>query len=303
MKILVTGATGFIGKHLIIELVSKSHKVRCLVRKTSRKEDVNYLKKLKVGLVYANLVEQKMLKNIANNIDVVIHLAGIGNINAVSHKYYLQYKKINVVGTENLLEECKKAKVKKFIHFSSIAAMGLIKKIGKINVNDCCKPETPYEKSKYESELVVKKSHIPYIILRPPMVHDWKHPNKEIEKLVKFIKFGVVPVIGKGDKKIAMIHINNLVNATVSIINNNVKNKIYIINDKKLYTLNELIFILSKSLNKNPFVVHIPVWLIKILVKLMELLARIFGFIPSFTSKRIESMITDKIYDNSGIIE
>ena len=303
MKILVTGATGFIGKYLVKKLIKEGHKVRCLVRKTSRKEDINYLRKLKVGLIYANLVEQKTLKNIANDIDVVIHLAGIGNINAVSHKYYLQYRKINVVGTENLLEECKKAKVKKFIHFSSIAAMGLIKKTGKINVNDCCRPETPYEKSKYESELIVKKSTIPYIILRPPMVYDWNHPNREIEKLVKFIKFGVVPVIGEGNKKIAMINVNNLVNATLSIINNNVKNKIYIINDKKSYTLNELISVLSKSLNKSPFVVHIPIWLIKILVKLMEFSARIFGFIPPLTSKRVESMITDKIYDNSRIIK
>lgn len=303
MKILVTGATGFIGKHLVKELVSKGHKVRCLVRKISRKEDINYLKKLKVELWYADLVEPKTLKNISNNIDIVIHLAGIGNINAVSHRHYLQYNKVNVVGTENLLEECKKAGVKKFIHFSSIAAMGLIKKTGKIDINDCCRPEMPYEKSKYKSELIVKKSTIPYLILRPSMVYDWKNPTQEFEKIVRFIKLGVVPIIGDGDKKIAMVHVDHLVDATVSFINNNFKNRIHIINDKKSYTLNELISVLSKSLNKHPFVVHIPVWLIKIPVKIVESFGRIFGFIPPLTLKRIESMITDRVYDYSVIME
>lgn len=276
MKILVTGATGFIGSYLTRELIERNYSVRCLVRKTS---NVSRLPE-KVELWYGDLIEPKMLEHLAMGIDIVIHLAAIGDINAVSEKHYREYRKVNVEGTRNLLEECKKYKneIKKFIHFSSLAAVEY--------------RSLPYGRSKYESELVVKKSGIPYVILRPPMVYDWQNPDKELKKLVRFIKFGIVPVIGNGKKKIATIEVNDLVNTTLLIINKHFKSNTYILSDKKLYSLNEIISVLSKSLNKSPFVVYIPVVLVKIPVRIMELLARIFGFVPLFISKRIERMTT-----------
>ena len=127
MKILITGATGFIGKNLVPELVSKSHKVRCLVRKTSRKEDINYLKKLKVELFNGDLINKKSLKGICRGIDIVYHLTGVlGSFNA-SEKLMFD---INVRGTENILNESKEGKVKKFIFCSSAGVLGPIIKGG-----------------------------------------------------------------------------------------------------------------------------------------------------------------------------
>ena len=73
MKTLVTGASGFIGKHLVRTLVEQGRDVRCLVRKTS---DTGYLEELGVELFYGDLLDKDSLKDIAKDVSIVYHLAG-----------------------------------------------------------------------------------------------------------------------------------------------------------------------------------------------------------------------------------
>jgi len=73
VKTLVTGASGFIGKHLVKTLVKQGRDVRCLVRKNS---DISYLEELGVEFFYGDLLKQESLKNIAKDVNIVYHLAG-----------------------------------------------------------------------------------------------------------------------------------------------------------------------------------------------------------------------------------
>ena len=73
MKTLVTGASGFIGKHLVRTLLEQGRDVRCLVRKTS---DTRYLEELGVELFYGDLLDKDSLKDIAKGVNIVYHLAG-----------------------------------------------------------------------------------------------------------------------------------------------------------------------------------------------------------------------------------
>jgi len=73
LKTLITGASGFIGKHLVRTLVEQGRDVRCLVRKTS---DTQYLNDLGVELFYGDLLNRNSLKDIAKNVNIVYHLAG-----------------------------------------------------------------------------------------------------------------------------------------------------------------------------------------------------------------------------------
>jgi len=73
VKTLVTGASGFIGKHLVRTLVERGRDVRCLVRKSS---DTKYLEELGVEFFYDDLLKQESLKNIAKDVNIVYHLAG-----------------------------------------------------------------------------------------------------------------------------------------------------------------------------------------------------------------------------------
>ena len=95
MRVLVTGATGFIGKDLVKGLVKDSHYCRCLARKTSNIEELKKLGNLE--MFYGDITDRDSLKGIAEDIDVVYHLAAIGNVTSVSKETYETYTTINLL--------------------------------------------------------------------------------------------------------------------------------------------------------------------------------------------------------------
>jgi len=144
MKILVTGASGFIGKYLVKELVKKND-VDCLVRKTS---DIGDLKKLKnIKFYHGDVTDLESLKKIKKNYDVIYHLVGIGGLTATSEEKYKRYMDVNAEGTRNLLESFKDKNVKKIIIFSSTAAVGVFNGIK--NEESECVPESHYRFWRY----------------------------------------------------------------------------------------------------------------------------------------------------------
>ena len=120
MKVLVTGGTGFIGTHLVDELVKRGEEVRSLVRETS---DVRHLKKSGVELVYGDITDMDSLKKAVKGIDVVYHLVSGGSVSTISKEGYLKLRNLNVTGTKNLLKACSSSNIRKFLLFSSVSAL------------------------------------------------------------------------------------------------------------------------------------------------------------------------------------
>ena len=111
MNILITGATGFIGRHLA-SVLSKTYSVRCLVRKSS---DITPLRDLNVDITYGDLLVRKSLGPALDGIDLVYHLAG-----EVYARRKQDYYNGNVLATHNLLEACEEKGTKRIIFLSSI---------------------------------------------------------------------------------------------------------------------------------------------------------------------------------------
>jgi nucleoside-diphosphate-sugar epimerase len=185
LKTLVTGATGFIGKHLVKTLAQQGKTIRCLVRKTS---DTRYLENLGVEFHYGDLLSKDSLKDIAKGINIVYHLAGEVNSNRCRNYY-----KINVDGTKNLVEQCLSKKVDRFIYLSSIAAVG--PKSGTLLTEQSpCKPANPYGKSKFETEKLLityfDRFKFPVTILRAPIVYGPFGQHSVITKILQMISKG-----------------------------------------------------------------------------------------------------------------
>jgi len=297
MKVLVTGGTGFIGRHLINELLRKGYFCRCLVRKSS---DIGELKQLNIELVYGDILNPDSLRGIAKDINVVYHLAAEGHVSALSKSAYQKCKSINVEGTRNLAVECCKNKIKKFIHFSSTAAMGLIKDII-VNEETPCVPKTPYQKTKYESEQVViqfwKEHKLPAIIVRPSMVYG-EGGTGEFLRICRFMKKGIFPKLGNGKKLTPLVYIDNLIQGTLLVGERGITGQTYLIIDHSV-ELDRLRKLILSNLGVKRFYPYVPPKLALALMVCLEKGAKILGVEPLVSSKNIESTIADRVFDTS----
>ncbi len=112
MNVLVTGATGFVGTHLVRKLAAQGDKVRCLVRKSS---NVGALKKMDVEFAQGDITHYESLLEAARGQDIIYHCAALVSIGPTRSEFYLA----NVEGTRNVLKACEKAGVKKLAHVST----------------------------------------------------------------------------------------------------------------------------------------------------------------------------------------
>ena len=147
MKYLITGATGFIGPHLIKKLINEGHACRCLVREGS---ETNVLQQLGAELVIGDITRAETLEGIAAGMDRVLHLATLGHMSnfAVTES---MFEAINVQGAINIMQESLKAGVQRVVHCSTVAAMGICADVPATE-NSPCNPHHPYGRSKLKAE-------------------------------------------------------------------------------------------------------------------------------------------------------
>jgi len=291
MKILITGATGFIGKNLVLELVSKSHKVRCLVRKTSRKNDINYLKKLKVELFNGDLTDKNSLKGMCRGIDIVYHLTGVlGGFN-VSEKLISD---VNIMGTRNVLEESKKSNIKKFIFCSSAGVIGPIVSGNELSPYN---PSNFYEKTKVGAEKLVLKTKLNYIVIRPEFVYG--PMDNHVLPLFKAIKNKRFFIIGSGNSRLHPTYIDDLTQAFIKCLDPKIKNQIYMIAGEKAIKVKALYKLIAKKLNVKTNKILIPIPIITILAFILENSAKIFKLNPIITMSKIRFFTENRAFNTS----
>ncbi|MBI2508201.1 NAD-dependent epimerase/dehydratase family protein [Candidatus Woesearchaeota archaeon] len=230
MKILVTGATGFVGKNLMKRL--ERYDANILSRKET---SIN-----KANIFIGDLFDKKILLE-ASKVDAVIHLAGITKGDVF---------KANYEGTKNLVDACIENKVKKFIFVSSFNAV--------LN--------TDYGKSKLKAEEYVKNSGLAYIIFRPTVIYG-RDNKKDIGKLIRLIKLGFAPVPGDGKSKLQPIFVEDLTAIITKSIESKIKNKVYFVMGGDALTFNEIVEIILKRLNKKAVRIKIPRLLVNLIDK------------------------------------
>ena len=243
MNILVTGATGFAGKRLVEVLLKKEHNIKCIARETS---NISHLKKLDVEILEGSLLDKSFLSSI-KNIDMVFHLAALRG-----EKYlpYSEYEKINVKATENLLEIFEKSK---FIYCSTVGVIGYGTDLSE---KSPLKPKGNYHITKAEGEkLCWKRDNC--IIVRPSIIYG-PGDNGFLYKLINMIDKGKFIIIGTGQNKIHLVHIDNLAEGMIEIGMKGKAGETYIVADKKALTVEEIKEIIEKTLNKKILNIKIP---------------------------------------------
>lgn len=291
-KILVTGGTGFIGSHLVEELINRGENVKCLVRKDHFENRIQFLKALGVELVYGDILDNESIKNAMNEVDRVYHLAAIARPMPIQEE---EYFKVNVTGTKNILEACVASKVKKIVYTSSISAVGPTRDGNPVDESTPCMPVDTYGKSKLESEKVVRdffeKYKVPVVIIRYPVV--FGPLDFAVLKLFKGINTGLFPVLGGGKSRFEFSYVKNIVHGLLLAMEKGKPGEIYHLSDGKTYQLKEIYEAIAKEENKKLLYLPIPVIFFKCMGYAADQIQNFTKIQLPFSSVTIACMTSD----------
>ncbi|MDE0865767.1 MAG: SDR family NAD(P)-dependent oxidoreductase [Rubripirellula sp.] len=206
---LVTGATGFIGHHLVQRLTASGTAVTCLVRETSQ---CSRLRELDVRLVHGDVSDLNSLEDAIRGVDVVYHLAGLTKSFGVH-----ALMEINAQGAKNISRVCaRQASPPTLVLVSSLAAAGPSGKEKPRTERDEVQPVSNYGRSKRAGELAAIEyaSRVPTTIIRPPVVlGEYDRDGLQWFQMIRTLGFHLIP--GFVDHRYSMIHADDLAVALI----------------------------------------------------------------------------------------
>ena len=262
-KILVTGASGFIGQKIYRQLIKLERNVCGTVRNLN----LNTLEHIKV----ADIGGEVDWKNILKDVSCIIHCAG--KVHEMKKKNDINsYSLVNTEGTKILAEHAIKNGVKRFIFLSSLKVNGEnSKKMNNKNNlfynNDKPNPQDFYAKSKLEAEKVLwkisLKSNLEVVVLRLPLVYG--HAAKgNLSRLIKLINTGVPLPFGLIENKRSLIGVDNLIDILINCIDNpKATGKTFLVSDGEDLSTQDLTRYIATAMGKSVNIFPFPLSILK----------------------------------------
>lgn len=281
MNIIITGASGFIGLHLINEFHNDN--IVAIGRKFAYKD--KNIKYFECDLSHAKPLIQY------GNYDVLIHAAGQAHIQQ-NHETYDLFIKNNVDSTRNILELAVNCGVKKFVYISTIAVL---------NEN----PNDIYAISKKQAEEMVidvcSKNGIQYSILRSVVVYGENDVKGNVNKLIKQIKRGFFPLVNMGKTIKNMIYVKNLTFMVRQVINQK-ENIVMNARDDDDLSVKELCQMVKKESGSNAFLIPVPNLALKAIMTGINLIKSI-GLLRSINTESIKKLAQNVIVERDDKIK
>ena len=262
-KILVTGASGFIGSHIVEEALQQGYDVWAAVRQSSSRE---FLKDERIHFTELNLSSQQQLEEQLRTcqFDYVVHAAGATKCMQVEDFY-----RINTEGTKNLVRALLAVSmpIKRFVFVSSLSIMGAIREqqpYEEISDADTPQPNTAYGRSKLEAEHFLETlTDFPYVVLRPTGVYGPREKDYFLQ--VKSIKGHIDFAVGFQRQDITFVYVTDVVQAVFLALEKGQTGHRYILSDGEVYQSATFSDYVHEELGR-PWWIRItaPIWVLRI---------------------------------------
>lgn len=291
-KFLVTGASGFVGGHVVDALLARGDHVVTLVRSAEKAKPFT---ERNVHTIIGSLSDEQSLKEAVQGVAGVFHIAAVFREAKLPDSAYFE---INVQGTRRLLDAAVSAGVPRFIYCSTNGVHGDIKN----PPADETAPYAPcdiYQESKVESEKVVfdyfSKQKIKGVILRPAMIYGPR--DTRLFKIFKMIKKERFFYVGKGEALCHFIDVRDLAQAFLSAMDATaLNNEAYLIANDTIIPLNKFCNMVAGYLGVSQPWIHIPLVPMQLLGDLCELICRPFGIEPPLYRRRVDFYIKNRSF-------
>ncbi len=286
-RIVITGATGFIGGFIVAAAIEKGWDVYIAARKSSNLQWIQNFSFTRIELDFSNVDSMsKKLNEIQPH--YIIHNAGLTK--APNQK---SFDEVNAEYTENLAMAAMKSGIplEKFVFLSSLASFGPADNHPVDIVNESCQPHpvTMYGKSKLLAEQKIKSIvGLPYIILRPTAVYGPR--EKDLFSVFKMVASGFSVYSGNGGQKLTFVHVNDLVEWIVRCTENRHVAKSYFVCDGNVYSPTELNTLISRNLGKKTLKIGVPLWLLTVIGYFSELMGKLAGKLPPLNIDKLNEI-------------
>ena len=275
--ILVTGATGFVGGHLVKRLRQDGLKVRAVVRTPAKAQA---LTDLGVEVVPGDIADVASLDAAVKGCEKVIHLVGI-----IQEGRGYTFRSVHVDGTRNVLDAAKKTGVKHFIYQSALGSRE--------------GAASEYHRTKWQAEKLVKASGMTYTILRPSLIYG---PGDLFTiRLAEMIRLSpVLPVIGTGRSKVQPIFIEDISECLAKIAGSDAHlNRTYEVGGPEQLTYEQVTKAIAAALGVDRPTVHMPLFFMRSMAKVAEAILPK----PPVTTDQLIMMQEDNVCDLRDIRE
>jgi dihydroflavonol-4-reductase len=289
----LTGATGFVGSHLVERLVSRGWRLRALVRSTS---DTSLLERCGVELVRGDLADSGAVARGADGVDVVFHLAAVTA--APSEAAYLR---ANAEGTAAVAEGLLRApaRPRRLVYLSSYAACGPMRGGRPRATGETPHPLTGYGRSKLEGERRIRALEaggIEVAVVRAPAVYGPR--DRALLTYFRMVdrRFAPTPA---GERRLHLIYAPDLARALEGAAH--APPGTYAVAEPVAHTMGGLVDAISAALGKRPLRLPLPAVLVRTAAAVTERAGRMAGFTPAFNREKAEEMLAEGwVCDLSG---
>ena len=277
-RILITGASGFIGSFIVEEALRQGMETWAAVRSSSSRA---YLNDQRINFIELDLSdEQRLTEQLKDHqFDYVVHAAGVTKcINKDD------FRRVNTEGTRHLVAALRALRmpIERFVFLSSLSVMGAIREqqpYTEIREDDTPQPNTAYGKSKLEAEETLKArsdEQFPYVILRPTGVYGPR--EKDYFIMAKSIKGHSDFAVGYKPQDITFVYVKDVVQAVFLALDHGKTGRAYFLSDGKVYRSATFSNLIRRELG-NPWWIRItaPIWILRIVTAVGDIIGRLSG--------------------------
>lgn len=296
MRIFVTGATGFIGQHLVPALAEAGHEVVALVRRPGTLPS-----RPGVVEVRGDLADVEGFAEALAGVDAVIHNAALVDpidderaADAINHRASLA-----------LAKAARSKGARAFAFVSSIAAIGFRADAGLVDSDVLCAPPTPYGRSKRSAELSLLALDGPdfrVAVARPPTVYGRGDTRGNFLAMARAVRTGAFFIPGDGNNRMSFCHVDNLVRALRLLAEHPEAHGIFHVADESPVTLREIATHVAEATGSRLLPFPFPLWLAETVATAAELVAPRLGMTPPLTRVRLATVVSDFAFDCTPLL-
>ncbi len=292
-KILITGASGFIGSFIVEEALRQGYETWAAVRKSSSKA---FLQDERIHFLELNLSSEAALTEqlSRHKFDYVVHAAGV-----TKSLHQEDFRRINTEGTINLVRALLQLgmPLKRFVYISSLSIMGAIREqqpYTEISETDKAQPNTAYGRSKLEAEQWLEEVNrqqpvLPYVVLRPTGVYGPR--ERDYFMMFKSIKAHTDFAVGFKQQDITFVYVSDVVQAVFLALEKGKTGRHYFLSDGEVYQSSTFSNLIRQELG-NPWWIRItaPIWLLRIITFCGEYVGRWTGKVTALNNDKYNIM-------------